>query len=219
MRYLPRRHVRPPGGMLARPFSTRIRITVSSFASTATPLRPSRGAEIVAASRSSATCRGRSAMCPHIARDTGHRRAGTHLSSISSSPLCISTRPRALLFPLDGSPRHWRYGWRRRKSRPIRITGLRIASGHIIYHYGEERRARAIARAIIERRRRAPFETTRDLAELVSGLVRAEPNGPHPATRTFQALRIAVNDELGRTRPGAARRRSGARARAGGSSS
>lgn len=67
----------------------------------------------------------------------------------------------------------------------------------IIYHYGEERRARAIARAIVERRRRAPFETTRDLAELVSSLVRADPHGPHPATRTFQALRIAVNDELG----------------------
>lgn len=67
----------------------------------------------------------------------------------------------------------------------------------VIYHYGEERRARAIARAIVERRRRAPFETTRDLADLVAGLVRAEPHGPHPATRTFQALRIAVNDELG----------------------
>jgi 16S rRNA (cytosine1402-N4)-methyltransferase len=67
----------------------------------------------------------------------------------------------------------------------------------IFYHYGEERRARAIARAIVERRRRQPFETTRDLADLVSTLVRADPHGPHPATRTFQALRIAVNDELG----------------------
>ncbi|TVR10663.1 MAG: 16S rRNA (cytosine(1402)-N(4))-methyltransferase RsmH [Salinarimonadaceae bacterium] len=67
----------------------------------------------------------------------------------------------------------------------------------IIYHYGEERRARAVARAIVERRRRARFETTRDLADLVASLVRADPHGPHPATRTFQALRIAVNDELG----------------------
>jgi 16S rRNA (cytosine1402-N4)-methyltransferase len=67
----------------------------------------------------------------------------------------------------------------------------------IFYHYGEERRARAIARAIVERRRRQPFETTSDLAALVSTLVRADPHGPHPATRTFQALRIAVNDELG----------------------
>ena len=66
----------------------------------------------------------------------------------------------------------------------------------IFYHYGEERRARAVARAIIEARRKAPFETTRQLADLVAGLIRAEP-GFHPATRVFQALRIAVNDELG----------------------
>lgn len=67
----------------------------------------------------------------------------------------------------------------------------------VIYHYGEERRARAIARGIVEARRRKPFETTRELADLVSRFVRADPHGPHPATRTFQGLRIAVNDELG----------------------
>ena len=66
----------------------------------------------------------------------------------------------------------------------------------IFYHYGEERRARAVARAIIESRRREPFETTGQLADLVAGLIRSEP-GFHPATRVFQAPRIAVNDELG----------------------
>jgi 16S rRNA (cytosine1402-N4)-methyltransferase len=65
----------------------------------------------------------------------------------------------------------------------------------ILFHYGEERRSRAIARAIIERRRRAPITTTSELTELVAQHVRAEP-GLNPATRTFQALRIAVNDEL-----------------------
>ena len=65
----------------------------------------------------------------------------------------------------------------------------------ILFHYGEERRSRAIARAIIERRRRAPIATTSELVELVAQHVRAEP-GLNPATRTFQALRIAVNDEL-----------------------
>lgn len=65
----------------------------------------------------------------------------------------------------------------------------------IIYRYGEERRSRAIARAIVERRRRARFETTGDLAAIVAKHVRSEP-GFNPATRTFQALRIAVNDEL-----------------------
>ncbi len=68
----------------------------------------------------------------------------------------------------------------------------------IIYHYGEERRSRAVARALIEARRRAPITTTLALADLVAGVVRAEPGSHiHPATRTFQALRIAVNDELG----------------------
>jgi 16S rRNA (cytosine1402-N4)-methyltransferase len=67
----------------------------------------------------------------------------------------------------------------------------------IFYHYGEERRARAVARAIIETRRRHPIETTKQLADLVAGLIRQEPSGVHPATRIFQALRIAVNDELG----------------------
>lgn len=72
------------------------------------------------------------------------------------------------------------------------------ALADIIYHYGEERRSRAVARTIIEARRRGRIETTAQLADLVAGVVRAEPgSGIHPATRTFQGLRIAVNDELG----------------------
>lgn len=67
----------------------------------------------------------------------------------------------------------------------------------IFYHYGEERRSRAVARAIVEARRKAPLTTTKQLADLVASIVWAEPGGPHAATRVFQALRIAVNDELG----------------------
>jgi 16S rRNA (cytosine1402-N4)-methyltransferase len=66
----------------------------------------------------------------------------------------------------------------------------------IFYHYGEERRARAVARALVERRRKERIETTGQLADLVAGLIHPEPGGIHPATRIFQALRIAVNDEL-----------------------
>ena len=67
-----------------------------------------------------------------------------------------------------------------------------------IRNYGEERRARRIARSIVNSRNHSPIRTTRDLADLV---VRAFPHEAerqriHPATRTFQALRIAVNDEL-----------------------
>ncbi|MBB3808249.1 16S rRNA (cytosine(1402)-N(4))-methyltransferase RsmH [Pseudochelatococcus contaminans] len=67
----------------------------------------------------------------------------------------------------------------------------------IIYNFGEERRSRFVARAIVERRAQAPITTTAELADIVAGVVWAEPHGPHPATRTFQALRIYVNDELG----------------------
>ena len=67
----------------------------------------------------------------------------------------------------------------------------------IIRTYGEERRARAIARAIGRARRDAPITRTRQLAEIVSGAAKSSGAGRiHPATRTFQALRIFVNDEL-----------------------
>lgn len=68
----------------------------------------------------------------------------------------------------------------------------------IIYEYGEERRSRRIARRIVERRERGePVETTAELADLVARAVGHKPGERvHPATRTFQALRIAVNGEL-----------------------
>lgn len=67
----------------------------------------------------------------------------------------------------------------------------------IIKKYGEERFARSIARAINERRKESPIETTTELAELVRRASRSKRfSRIHPATRTFQALRIAVNNEL-----------------------
>jgi 16S rRNA (cytosine1402-N4)-methyltransferase len=67
----------------------------------------------------------------------------------------------------------------------------------IIATLGEEKRARAIARAIAARRASAPIERTGELAEIVSKVLGRRPEeGKHPATRTFQALRLYVNDEL-----------------------
>lgn len=63
--------------------------------------------------------------------------------------------------------------------------------------YGEERHARRIARRIVEARAQGPLDTTRKLAELVSSVVPRGGERLHPATRTFQALRIQINDELG----------------------
>ena len=68
----------------------------------------------------------------------------------------------------------------------------------ILYHYGEERASRRIARAIVKARTEAPITRTRQLAKIVEGcLPRPKPGQSHPATRSFQALRIAVNDEFG----------------------
>ena len=69
---------------------------------------------------------------------------------------------------------------------------------NILYDLGEERRSRAIARAIVKQRETAPFTSTSQLAALVSRVLGGKRGDVrHPATRTFQALRIYVNDELG----------------------
>jgi 16S rRNA (cytosine1402-N4)-methyltransferase len=67
----------------------------------------------------------------------------------------------------------------------------------IIYRYGEERLSRRIAKAIVEARKETPITRTGQLAELVRRVVAKSKDGIDPATRTFQALRIYVNDELG----------------------
>lgn len=66
----------------------------------------------------------------------------------------------------------------------------------ILFNYGEERASRRIARSIVKAREAAPIATTLELARLIEGcLPRSKPGQSHPATRSFQALRIAVNDE------------------------
>ncbi|MDF1854394.1 16S rRNA (cytosine(1402)-N(4))-methyltransferase RsmH [Pseudooceanicola sp.] len=77
-------------------------------------------------------------------------------------------------------------------------TASEVELADILYLYGEERASRRIARAIVAARADKPLETTLDLAQIVSAcLPRPKPGQSHPATRSFQAIRIAVNDEYG----------------------
>lgn len=68
---------------------------------------------------------------------------------------------------------------------------------NLIYKYGEERKSRSLARKICEARKISPIETTKQLADIIYSVIHRAPNAIDPATRTFQALRIAVNNELG----------------------
>lgn len=67
----------------------------------------------------------------------------------------------------------------------------------VLYVYGEERASRRIAKAIVAARAAAPIETTLQLAGIIRSVLPPDKSGHHPATRSFQALRIKVNDELG----------------------
>ncbi len=67
----------------------------------------------------------------------------------------------------------------------------------IIYKYGEEKKSRQIAHQIVLHRQNTPITTTKQLADIIYSVIRKNPKSIDPATRTFQALRIAVNNELG----------------------
>jgi 16S rRNA (cytosine1402-N4)-methyltransferase len=66
----------------------------------------------------------------------------------------------------------------------------------ILFEFGEEKASRRIAKTIVARRQEQKFETTSDLASVIRSVVRPDKSGIDPATRSFQALRIAVNEEL-----------------------
>ncbi|TCR61879.1 16S rRNA (cytosine1402-N4)-methyltransferase [Bosea sp. BK604] len=115
---------------------------------------------------------------------------------IGVSSMQLDEAERGFSFRFDG-PLDMRMGRHGQSAADLVNEGEEGRLADIFYHYGEERRSRAVARAVVEARRKAPLTTTKQLADLVAGIVRAEPGGAHPATRVFQALRIAVNDELG----------------------
>ena len=114
---------------------------------------------------------------------------------VGVSSMQIDEADRGFSFRLDG-PLDMRMG----RDGPTAADVIGKASeadlANIIYIFGEERHSRAVARAIVAARKEAPITTTRALAEIVSKVVWSKPGEIHPGTRTFQALRIFVNEEL-----------------------
>jgi 16S rRNA (cytosine1402-N4)-methyltransferase len=130
-----------------------------------------------------------------VARDCGTDSVDGVVLDIGVSSMQLDEAERGFSFRLDG-PLDMRMG----KSGPSAADVIAIASerdlADIIFQLGEERHSRGVVRAIVAARKETPITTTGALASIVARVVRHKPNEIHPATRTFQALRIFVNEEL-----------------------
>jgi len=118
------------------------------------------------------------------------------LADIGCSSLQLDSAERGFSFASDG-PLDMRMGGTGPTAADLLQQSEWEELVRILRDYGEERRARAIARAIVRRREQEPVRTTAQLSRLVQDVMGGRERRIHPATRTFQALRIAVNDELG----------------------
>ncbi|GLR93380.1 MULTISPECIES: 16S rRNA (cytosine(1402)-N(4))-methyltransferase RsmH [Bradyrhizobium] len=114
---------------------------------------------------------------------------------VGVSSMQLDQAGRGFSFRLDG-PLDMRMGQTGPTAADVVARASEGDLADIIYLLGEERHSRRIARAIVADRLETPFTTTRALADLVGRVVRSKPGDIHPATRTFQALRIFVNEEL-----------------------
>jgi 16S rRNA (cytosine1402-N4)-methyltransferase len=130
-----------------------------------------------------------------VARECGTEAVDGVVLDIGVSSMQLDEAERGFSFRLEG-PLDMRMG----KSGPSAADVVASASerdlANIIFLLGEERHSRAVARAIVAARKEKPITTTGALAEIVARVVRGKPGEIHPATRTFQALRIFVNEEL-----------------------
>jgi 16S rRNA (cytosine1402-N4)-methyltransferase len=114
---------------------------------------------------------------------------------VGVSSMQVDEAGRGFSFRLDG-PLDMRMGQDGPTAADVVAKASEADLANIIYIFGEERHSRAVARAIVAARKEAPITSTRALAEIVGKVVWAKPGEIHPATRTFQALRIFVNEEL-----------------------
>jgi 16S rRNA (cytosine1402-N4)-methyltransferase len=130
-----------------------------------------------------------------VARRFGHAAVDGVVLDLGVSSMQLDRPERGFSFRLDG-PLDMRMGSEGPTAAEVVARAAERDLADIIYRLGEERQSRAVARAIVAARRDAPIRTTQALAAIVARVVRGRPGGIHPATRTFQALRMFVNEEL-----------------------
>ena len=114
---------------------------------------------------------------------------------VGVSSMQLDSAARGFSFRFDG-PLDMRMGETGPTAADVVAQAAESDLADIIYIFGEERHSRAVARAIVAARKEQPITTTRQLADIVARVVRSKPGDIHPATRTFQGLRILVNEEL-----------------------
>jgi len=128
-----------------------------------------------------------------IAARYGHHLVDGIVFDLGVSSMQLDEAERGFSFRHDG-PLDMRMGGGGPTAADVVAAASERDLAAIIATLGEEPRARAVARALVAARRKAPIRTTSALADIVAGVVHAK--SIHPATRTFQALRIFINDEL-----------------------
>lgn len=114
---------------------------------------------------------------------------------VGVSSMQLDQAARGFSFRLDG-PLDMRMSGQGPSAADVIAKASEADLANIIYIFGEERYSRAVAKAIVAARKDTPITTTRGLSEIISKVVWPKPGEIHPATRTFQALRIFVNEEL-----------------------
>jgi 16S rRNA (cytosine1402-N4)-methyltransferase len=130
-----------------------------------------------------------------VGEEAGVREAGGVLYDLGVSSMQLDRADRGFSYRVDG-PLDMRMGEENLTAHLVVNTYDEENMVRVLRELGEERYAGRIARAIVRARERAPIETTHELAAVVAAAVPRRRGGPHPARRTFQALRIEVNREL-----------------------
>lgn len=130
-----------------------------------------------------------------VARQCGHDFVDGVVLDLGVSSMQLDQAERGFSFRNDG-PLDMRMGAEGPSAADVIAHIPERDLANVIFLLGEERHSRAVARVIVAERQKNPIRTTGALADIVGRVVHAKPGAIHPATRTFQALRLFVNEEL-----------------------